>query len=70
MSDTPQQPGQPEPSDVSKQALSVARTLDRLCRAPGTYTITIEIPAHRRHPWRVQLARVELLRDTKTPPPP
>lgn len=53
--------------DVSPQALSVARTLDRVCRQPGLYTLTVEIPAHRRKPWRVRLARMELLRDTTTP---
>lgn len=55
------------PQDVSPQALSVARTLDRVCRQPGLYTLTVEIPAHRRKPWRVRLARMELLRDTTTP---
>lgn len=53
-------------TDVSAQALSVARTLDRVCRVPGIYTLTIEIPAHRRKPWRVRLSRQELLRDTTT----
>lgn len=53
-------------TDVSAQALSVARTLDRVCRVPGMYTLTIEIPAHRRKPWRVRLSRQELLRDTTT----
>ena len=54
--------------DISKQALSVARVLDRVCRLPGTYVLTIEIPAPRRKPWRVRLSRVELLRDTTTRP--
>lgn len=57
-----------DPRDVSPQALSVARTLDRVCRRPGYYTLTVEIPAHRRKPWRVRLSRMELLRDTTTPP--
>ena len=52
--------------DISKQALSVARVLDRVCRLPGTYVLTIEIPAHRRKPWRVRLTRQEVLRDTTT----
>lgn len=52
--------------DISPQALSVARVLDRVCRLPGTYVLTIEIPAPRRKPWRVRLSRVELLRDTTT----
>lgn len=54
------------PSDISKQALSIARMIDRVCRHPGAYVLTIEIPAHRRKPWRVRLTRQEVLRDTTT----
>lgn len=54
------------PTDVSKQALSIARMIDRVCRQPGAYVLTIEIPAHRRKPWRVRLTRQETLRETTT----
>ena len=58
---------QPRPhSDISKQALSVARVLDRVCRMPGTYVLIVEIPTHRRKPWHVRLTRQEVLRDTTT----
>jgi peptide subunit release factor 1 (eRF1) len=62
----PQQtPDEQQSYGVSRQALSVARTLDRVCRTAGTYTITLTIPPHRRHPWQLQVSRVELLRKMK-----
>jgi hypothetical protein len=54
------------PPDISKQAHSIARIIDRVCRHPGTYVLTIEIPAHRRKAWRVRLTRQEVLRETTT----
>lgn len=57
---------QHDPTDVSKQALSIARMIDRVCRRPGAYVLTIEIPAHRRKAWRVRLARQDVLRETTT----
>jgi len=41
------------PDNVSPPALSIARMLDRLCRSPGEYMLTITIPVHRRRPWQV-----------------
>jgi len=47
---------------VSHRALTVARLIDRLCRAPGEYTITLTVPSHGRAPWEVQVSRVEGIR--------
>lgn len=55
------------PDDVSRQALSIARTVDRVCRAPGLYAIVVDIPPHQRNPWRVQVVSVDLLRELMTP---
>lgn len=49
------------PADISKQAWRIARALDRICRAPGRYVIHITIPPHRRHPWQVEISRVDTL---------
>ena len=52
------------PVDVgaSRRAVSIARVIDRLCRAPGTYQITVVVPAHRRSPWQITYARLEVVR--------
>jgi hypothetical protein len=47
---------------ASGRAVSIARVLDRLCRAPGTYQITVVVPVHRRSPWQISYARVEVVR--------
>ena len=54
--------------DVSNQALSIARAIDRTCRTPGRYSITIDIPPHRSHPWRIQFSRSEPLQHIPQPP--
>lgn len=51
----------PPPTDVSFRALAIGRAIDRLCRAPGTYAVTVVVPSHRRSPWQVKLYRVERL---------
>lgn len=48
-------------TDVSPQALSIARAIDRACRLPGRYTITLHLPGHRQDPWEVEIARAEPL---------
>ncbi len=53
--------GPGRPLDISFQSLVIGRLIDRLCRAPGTYAITIVIPVHRRAHWQVSLFRHELL---------
>lgn len=50
------------PEDISARALSIGRIIDRLCRAPGTYIITLVIPTHRRAPWLIEFHRLEKLR--------
>jgi len=60
-----QSPDERKGYGVSRQALSVARMLDRVCHTPGVYTITLTIPLHRRQPWQLQVSRVEMLRDVK-----
>lgn len=66
--------GEPEdgsnrPQDVSRQALSIARALDRLCLPPDDYELRIQIPAHSRHPWEFELSRLDTLRRTQTRAP-
>jgi hypothetical protein len=51
----------PPPSDVSAAALRLARAIDRTCRLPGRYTITILIPPHPHTPWSAEITRVEPL---------
>jgi hypothetical protein len=47
---------------ASGRAVSIGRVIDRLCRAPGTYQITVVVPVHRRSPWQITYARVEAVR--------
>jgi hypothetical protein len=55
----------PDPSavllDISPRILSLARAIERACRVPGRYTISLEIPAHPRAGWSAQIARSEML---------
>lgn len=50
------------PTNVSARALSIGRTIDRLCRLPGTYAITVTVPEHKRAPWLVQIHRLDTMR--------
>jgi hypothetical protein len=47
--------------DISPRILSLARAIERACRVPGRYTISLEIPAHPRADWSAQIARSEML---------
>jgi hypothetical protein len=47
--------------DISPRILSLARAIERACRVPGRYTISLEIPAHPRAGWNAQIARSEML---------
>lgn len=47
--------------DVSRQALSIARMIDRFCQRPGEYHIRITVPFHSRRPWIIDLYKVERL---------
>jgi hypothetical protein len=53
----------PSPADAgaSRRALRLARTIDRVCRVPGRYVIVIDVPAHRRAEWSVEVARLEII---------
>ena len=53
------------PTNVSSRALSIGRTIDRLCRLPGTYAITVTVPLNRRAPWLVQFHRLDTMRRLK-----
>ncbi len=53
------------PANVSPRALSIGRTIDRLCRQPGTYAITVTVPANRKAPWLVQFHRLDTMRTYK-----
>jgi hypothetical protein len=46
---------------ASRRALRLARTIDRVCRVPGRYVIVIDVPAHRRAEWSVEVARLEII---------
>ena len=52
-------------ADTSPRALSIGRTIDRLCRLPGNYAITVTVPVNRRSPWLVQFHRLETMRQLK-----
>ena len=47
---------------ASARAVRIGRVIDRLCRAPGTYQITIAVPVQRRAPWQVTYYRMEPMR--------
>lgn len=51
----------PPPTDVSFRALAIGRAIDRLCRTPGTYAVTVVVPSHRRSPWQVIFYRAEVV---------
>ena len=53
---------QGDPTNVSHRALSIGRAIDRLCRMPGSYAITVTVPSNRRAPWLVQFHRLEPMR--------
>lgn len=48
--------------DVSRQALAIARTLDRMTLLPGRYALLIDVPPNRRMPWEFELSRLDTLR--------
>jgi hypothetical protein len=60
--DEEKESAQSEDVGASRRAVSIGRVIDRLCRAPGTYQITVVVPVHRRAPWQVTYARVEVVR--------
>jgi len=61
-SDEKREPAQVKDVGASARAVSIGRVIDRLCRAPGTYQITVVVPVHRRAPWEITYARVEVVR--------
>ncbi len=52
---------QPLPKAVSREAMRIARALDRHCRKPGRYSITLTIPASTRQSWKVEISWMEPL---------
>ena len=52
----------PERFGASARAVGIGRVIDRLCRMPGSYQITIVVPAHRRAPWQITYSKLETLR--------
>ena len=56
---------EPEREDLdygaSRRAIRIARAIDRACRTPGRFVIVLDIPAHRRSAWRIEIARIEAL---------
>ncbi|MFN2189421.1 MAG: hypothetical protein ACK2T3_11715 [Candidatus Promineifilaceae bacterium] len=57
--------GRAIPQDVSRRALTIARLIDRHCRAPGEYVIRVNIPYHSRGEWHVEISRSERIRSMK-----
>ena len=57
----------PDPTDVSRQALTIARIIDRLCQRPGEYQIRVTVPDNRRRPWIIDFYQVDRLRSLKLP---
>jgi len=56
-----------ESAGASPRAMAIGRLVDRLCRTPGTYAITVIVPTHRRAPWQVTFFRLEALRSLDLP---
>ncbi|UCG24984.1 MAG: hypothetical protein JSW55_03040 [Chloroflexota bacterium] len=56
----------PAVAGASARAVSIGRVIDRLCRAPGTYQITIAVPVQRRAPWQITYYRLEPMRKEMT----
>ena len=50
------------PKGISHRALTIARLIDRHCRAPGEYIVKLAIPYHGRGKWRVEVIRQERIR--------
>jgi hypothetical protein len=53
----------PVDAGASSRSLTIARIIDRLCRAPGSYAVVLTVPAHRRAPWLVEFYRLEAMRE-------
>ena len=49
-------------ADLPDWLIQLARQIGRDCGRPGTYTITIDVPDHRRAPRVVNIARMEKIR--------
>ena len=49
-------------ADLPPWLRSLARQVARDCARPGTYTITLVVPEHKRSPRIVDIARVETIR--------
>lgn len=50
---------------VSAASLSVARMIDRLCKAPGTYAIELERSSYSSDPLVVSISKVETIHVVK-----
>jgi hypothetical protein len=50
-------------SGVSARALSIARLVDRTCTTPGTYVITVTVPASGRGHWAISFYKLDLLQE-------
>lgn len=52
----------PNSADLPHWLIRLARQIARDCSRPGTYTITLEVPAHKRAPRIIKIARSEAIR--------
>jgi hypothetical protein len=49
-------------ADLPPALVSLVRQIARDCAAPGRYTITLEVPDHKRRPRTAEISRVERIR--------
>ncbi len=55
----------PYPTDLPPWLLALARQIARDCAHPGTYTITLDVPHHKRAPRIIQIDKTESIRRMK-----
>ncbi|MFZ0547025.1 MAG: hypothetical protein WAM60_16390 [Candidatus Promineifilaceae bacterium] len=49
-------------ADLPHWLIQLARQIARDCSHPGTYTITLEVPNHKRSPRIIRIAKSEAIR--------
>jgi len=52
----------PNSADLPPWLRSLARQIARDCSRPGTYTITLEVPHHKRAPRIIRIDKTEAIR--------
>lgn len=49
-----------QPADTSRRAYVLAREIDRVCRQPGRYCVTLEVGLDRQGVWSVEITAATL----------